>query len=170
MSGCHAATVTRCDSRADFGACPCCGYSAAGEPFGACPYSCCSATAGSLFRRRLHLLRIHTGDPEDYLTILPLILLLPLNLLHADHLLQLRESKTAERLGEDVRELPTSFDELDDDLPSIDTVPEEVKLHVDVLAPVVENQIFCEDDGGLVVHHQCWWVSFHAGQLAQQPA
>ena len=37
MSGYHATTVTRCDSRADFGVCPCCGYSAAGEPFGACP-------------------------------------------------------------------------------------------------------------------------------------
>ena len=45
----------------------------------------------------------------------------------------------SERLGEDVRELPTSFDELDDDLPSIDTVPKEVKLHVDVFALVVEN-------------------------------
>ena len=37
-----------------------------------------------------------------------------------------------ERLGEDVRELPTSVDELDDDLPSIDTIPEEVELDVDV--------------------------------------
>ena len=49
MSGCHAATVTRCDSKADFGACPCCGYSAAGEPFGACPCSGYSAAAGSPF-------------------------------------------------------------------------------------------------------------------------
>jgi len=49
MSGYHAATVTRCDSRADFGVCPCCGYSAAGEPFGACPCSGYSVTAGSLF-------------------------------------------------------------------------------------------------------------------------
>jgi len=49
MPGCHAATVTRCDSRADFGACPCCGYSAAGEPFDACPCSGYSVTAGSLF-------------------------------------------------------------------------------------------------------------------------
>ena len=47
-----------------------------------------------------------------------------------------------ERLGEDVRELLTSFDELDDDLSSIDTVPEEVELDVDVLAPVVVNRIF----------------------------
>ena len=31
MPGCHAATMTTCDSRADFGTCPCCGYSAAGE-------------------------------------------------------------------------------------------------------------------------------------------
>ena len=74
-----------------------------------------------------------------------------------------------EWLGEDVRELLTSFDKLDDDLPSIDTVLEEVELHVDVLASVVENRILREGDGGLVVHHQCWWVSFHAGQLAQQP-
>ena len=87
--------------------------------------------------------------------------------LHADHLLQLRESKTSERLGEDVRELSTSFDELNDDLPSIDTVPEEVELHVDVLAPVMENRILREGNSGLVIHHQCWWVSFHTGQLAQ---
>ena len=97
-------------------------------------------------------------------------MLLSLDPLHADHLLQLRESKMAEWLGEDVRELPTSFDELDDDLSSIDTVPEKLKLDVDVLAPVVENRILHEGDGGLVVHHQCWWVSFHTGQLAQQPA
>ena len=90
--------------------------------------------------------------------------------LHADHLLQPRESKASEQLGEDVRELPTSFDELDDDLPSIDTVPEKVELDVDVLALVVENWILREGDGGLVVHHQCWRVSFHADQLAQQPA
>ena len=61
----------------------------------------------------------------------------------------------AERLGEDVRELPTSFDELDDDLPSIDTVSEEVELDVDVLALVMENRILHEVDGGLVFHHQC---------------
>ena len=73
--------------------------------------------------------------------------------LHVDHLLQLRELKTSERLGEDVRELPTSFDELDDDLPSINTVPKEVKLHVDVFAPVVQNRILREGDDGLVVHH-----------------
>ena len=83
--------------------------------------------------------------------------------LHADHLLQLRESKSSERLGEDVCELPSSFDELDDDLPSINTVPEEVELHVDVFTPIVQNRILHEGDGGLVVHHQCWWVSFHAG-------
>ena len=91
-----------------------------------------------------------------------------MNYLHADHFLQLRESKTAEWLGEDIRELSTSFDELDDDLPSIDTVPEEIKLDVDVLAPVVENRILHEGDGGLVVHHRCWWMSFLAGQLTQQ--
>ena len=83
--------------------------------------------------------------------------------LHADHLLQLRESKASERLGEDVHELLTSFDEVDDDLPSINTVSEEVKLHVDVFALVMQNRILREGDGGLVVHHQCWRVSFHTG-------
>ena len=92
-----------------------------------------------------------------------------MNPLHADHIFQLREPKTDERLGEDVRELPTSFDELDDDLPFINTVLEEVELHIDVVALVMENQILHEGDGGLVVHHQCWWVSFRTGQLAQQP-
>ena len=60
----------------------------------------------------------------------------------------------------------TSFDELDDDLPSIDAVPEEVELDVDVLAPVVGDRILSEGDGGLVVNNQCWWTSFLAGQLA----
>jgi len=71
----------------------------------------------------------------------------------------------SERLGEDVYELPTSFDELDDDLPSIDAVPEKVELHVDVFAPVMQNRILRKGDGGLVVHHQCWWVVSIPNQL-----
>ena len=59
----------------------------------------------------------------------------------------------SERLGEDICELPTSFDELDNDLPSIDTVPKKVELHVDVFASVVQNWILREGDGRLVVHH-----------------
>ena len=51
MSGCHAATVTRYDSKTDFGACPCCSYSAAGEPFDTCPCRGYSAAAGEPFRR-----------------------------------------------------------------------------------------------------------------------
>ena len=49
MAGYHAAAVTKCDSRADFGDCPGCGYSAVGESFDACP--CCdySAAIGSPF-------------------------------------------------------------------------------------------------------------------------
>ena len=45
--------------------------------------------------------------------------------------------------------MPTSFDLLDDDMPFIDTVPKEVELDVDVLAPVVENRILREGDGWL---------------------
>ena len=59
----------------------------------------------------------------------------------------------AKQLGEDVRELPTSFDELNDDLPSIDIIPGEVELDVDVLALVIENWILHEGDGRLAVHH-----------------
>jgi len=53
MSGCHIATVTRCDSMADFVACLCCDYSTAGESFGACPCSGYSSAAGKPFRRLL---------------------------------------------------------------------------------------------------------------------
>ena len=49
MSGFHAATVTRCDSRANFSVCPCCGYNAAGEPFDVCLCRGYSATAMSPF-------------------------------------------------------------------------------------------------------------------------
>ena len=51
--------------------------------------------------------------------------------------------------------MPTSFNELDDDLPSIDMVPEKVELYVNVLAPVVEDRLLGEGEGGLVVDHQC---------------
>jgi len=61
----------------------------------------------------------------------------------------------ADRLGDDISELPTSFNELDDDLPSIDTVPEKVELYVNVLAPVVEDRVLGEGEDGLVVDHQC---------------
>ena len=63
----------------------------------------------------------------------------------------------------DISELLTSFDELDDDLPSIDTVPEKMELDVDVLAPVVEGRVLGEGKGGLVIHHQCWRTSFLTG-------
>ena len=52
MLGSHTAIVTKCDSRADSGACPC---------------SCYSATAGSHFWRRLSLLCVHTRGAADYL-------------------------------------------------------------------------------------------------------
>ena len=51
MSGCHVATVTRCDSKTDFDADPCCAYSATGKPFGACPCRGYIAAAGEPFRR-----------------------------------------------------------------------------------------------------------------------
>jgi hypothetical protein len=67
----------------------------------------------------------------DYLTILLLILLLLLlrfELHHANLLLQLREPKTPEWLGEDVHELSADLNELEDDLSPINTVMKKVKL------------------------------------------
>ena len=63
MSGYHAATVTRCDSRANSGIYPCRGYSAAGELFGACPYSGYSAATGNPFGV-CPLPRVHTGEQQ----------------------------------------------------------------------------------------------------------
>ena len=40
-----------------------------------------------------------------------------LDLIHANHLSQLYEPQAFERLGEDVSELSTGLDKLDDDLP-----------------------------------------------------
>ena len=71
MTGCHAATVTRCDSRADFDVCPCCGYSAAGKPFGACPYNSYSTTAGSL-STSVPAVRSYK-EAADYLTMLMVV-------------------------------------------------------------------------------------------------
>ena len=59
----HVTTVTKCDSRADFGACPCCGYSAAGEPFDACPCRDYSAAAGEPFQR-LPLPRVQVREQQ----------------------------------------------------------------------------------------------------------
>ena len=51
MLGCHAATVTRCDSRSDFGAYPCYGYSAAEKPFDTCLCRGYSIAAREPFQR-----------------------------------------------------------------------------------------------------------------------
>ena len=106
----------------------------------------------------------------DYLTNLPLILLpllLGLELHHANLVLQ---PKAPKWLGEDVRELSAGLDKLEDDLSSIDAIPKEMKLDVDVLALVVKDIVLGEGNGGLIVHHQSWQTSFLDGPLAQQPA
>ena len=68
MSGCCAATVNRCDRRVDFYACPCCGYSVAGEPFGAYPYSGYSTVGEEPFCR-LPLPRVERRESSVLLYI-----------------------------------------------------------------------------------------------------
>jgi hypothetical protein len=100
--------------------------------------------------------RVMMGSSRLRLIVLPLILLLTLglDLIYADHLPQLYEPKASEGLGEDVSELPTGLDKLDDNLSSIDTIPKKVEFDVDVLAPIVEDRVLGERDGRIVVHHQ----------------
>jgi hypothetical protein len=92
------------------------------------------------------------GSNRLCLTVLPLILLLTLgfDLIHADHLPQLQEPEAPEGLGEDVSELPAGLDKLDDDMSSIDAVPEKVELDADVLAPVMEDGFLASTMAGLL--------------------
>ena len=75
-----------------------CAYSAAGEPCSACTYSATVSQQGAFLAPPS--LAVFTQGSSRLSNNLPLILLLTLVPLHADHLLQLRESKTSERLGE----------------------------------------------------------------------
>ena len=85
-------------------------------------------------------------------------MLLLLDFHHSNLGPQLHEPKMVEWLVEDVCKLLSRFDKLQNNLSSIDTITDEVKTGVDVLAPVVEDWILCMGDGGLIVHHQCRWV------------
>ena len=117
MSVCHAAIVTRCDSRADFGACPAVATVRQESRSAPAPAVATVPQQEAFSALPSPVVRSYR-EAADYLTILPLILLLirGRHHHHADHLLQLREPKMAEWLGEYIRELPTSFDKLDDDL------------------------------------------------------
>jgi hypothetical protein len=79
---------------------------------------------------------------------------------------QLQEQKAPKWFGEDIRELLAGLDELEDDLSFINTITKKVILDVDVLAPIVEDRVLGEGDGGLIVHHQRWWASFFLDKLA----
>ena len=106
----------------------------------------------------------------NYLTILPLIALLLLDFLNSNLGPQLRESNAPKWLGEDVPELPNCLDILEFDLSSIDAVTNVVKFGVDVLASVMEDQVLCQSNGRLVVHHQHRRAGLLLDHLLQQPA
>jgi len=67
----HAATVTICDSRANFDAYPCYGYSTAGEPFGTYPSCGYSASVGSPFGA-CPCRPFRDGIAADYFTVVVL--------------------------------------------------------------------------------------------------
>jgi hypothetical protein len=70
-------------------------------------------------------------------------LLLLLDFHHSNLGPQLHEPKLAKWLVEDVCKLSSRFNKLQNNLSSIDTITDEVKTGVDVLAPVVEDWILC---------------------------
>ena len=79
----------------------------------------------------------------NYLTILPLIALLLLDLLNSNLSPQLCESNAPKWFGEDVLELSSCLDILELDLSTVDAITDEVILGVDVLAPVVVDGVLC---------------------------
>ena len=79
----------------------------------------------------------------NYLSILPLIALLLLDLLNSNLGPQLCESNAPKWFGEDVPELSSCLDKLEPDLPTIDAITDEVILGVNVLAPVVVDGVLC---------------------------
>ena len=78
---------------------------------------------------------------DNYLSILPLIAPLLLDLLNPNLGPQLSESNAPKWLGEDVPELSSSLDMLELDLSTIDAVTDVVVLGVDVLASVVVDGV-----------------------------
>jgi len=96
-------------------------------------------------------------------------MLLSLDLIHANHLPQLNKPVASEGLGENVSELLAGVDKLDDDLPSINAIPEEMELDVDVFAPVMELRVIGKDDGRLVFHQQSRRLKLLPSELLQQP-
>ena len=79
----------------------------------------------------------------NYLSILPLIALLLLDLLNSNLDPQLCESNVPKWFGEDVPELSSYLDILEPDLSTIDAIMNEVILSVDVLALVVVDGVLC---------------------------
>ena len=79
----------------------------------------------------------------NYLTILPLIALLLLDLLNSNLGPQLCKSNAPKWLGEDVPELSSCLDILELDLSTVDAITDEVILSVDVLAPVMVDGVLC---------------------------
>ena len=79
----------------------------------------------------------------NYLSILPLIALLLLDLLNSNLGPQLCESNAPKWFGEDVPELSSCLDILEPDLSTIDAITDEVILGVDVLALVMVDGVLC---------------------------
>ena len=84
-----------------------------------------------------------------------------------DH--QLHKAFLTKRFGENVRELLANLNMPENNPPSIDTIPNEVESDVNVLAPVVEDGILRQFNGGLVVHPQDRRAVIFPSDLLQQP-
>ena len=63
-----------------------------------------------------------------------------------------------QRLGHSVGDFFTSRDVLEFELSLFDFIAYEVMSDFDVLGPIVELGVFCDGDGGLVIHVECSWA------------
>lgn len=79
-------------------------------------------------------------------------MLLLLDLLNSNLDPHLQETNSTKWLCEEVSQLSSGLDVLEFDASSIDTITDVVILDVDVLAPVVEDGILSQCNGGLAVH------------------
>jgi hypothetical protein len=78
------------------------------------------------------------------------------------------ETNTREGLGENVSELVAGADVLCTDLPSFNTLTDEMVLHLNVFAPIVKHRILAQLDGRFVVDEDCRWPASLASHVCKK--
>ena len=102
-------------------------------------------------------------------TFSPLILAtVATELSNVDTVAQLLESNTAEWLRQYVCQLLLRANVVDDDIPVLHALPDEMVSGVNVLAPVMENGVLGHCNAGLVVHLDLRRSDLRVEQVTQE--